>query len=80
MSGAADFPVIGVVGAGAYGAALALAAARAGRKVLLWARDEATIAAIARDAGGAAPARRRPCPKPSARPARSATLARGATR
>lgn len=48
MSGAADFPIIGVVGAGAYGAALALAAAKAGRKVLLWARDEATVAAIER--------------------------------
>jgi glycerol-3-phosphate dehydrogenase (NAD(P)+) len=48
MSGAVDFPVFGVVGAGAYGAALALATARAGREVLLWARDEATIAAIGR--------------------------------
>jgi len=46
MSDAREFSTIGVVGAGAYGAALALAAARAGRKVLLWARDEATIAAI----------------------------------
>ncbi|KRE09762.1 glycerol-3-phosphate dehydrogenase [Bosea sp. Root381] len=48
MSGAADFRTIGVIGAGAYGAALALAAARAGRKVLLWARDEATVNAIER--------------------------------
>jgi glycerol-3-phosphate dehydrogenase (NAD(P)+) len=48
MTGASDFGTIGVVGAGAYGAALALASARAGRKVLLWARDEATVAAIAR--------------------------------
>ncbi|HEY5795370.1 MAG TPA: NAD(P)H-dependent glycerol-3-phosphate dehydrogenase [Bosea sp. (in: a-proteobacteria)] len=48
MSSAGDFGTIGVVGAGAYGAALALASARAGRKVLLWARDEATVAAIAR--------------------------------
>lgn len=48
MSATADFRTIGVVGAGAYGAALALAAARAGRKVLLWARDEATVAAIER--------------------------------
>lgn len=46
MSAAAEFPVVGVVGAGAYGAALALAAARAGREVLLWARDAATVAAI----------------------------------
>ena len=47
MSSAADFHTIGIAGAGAYGAALALAAARAGRKVVLWARDEATVAAIA---------------------------------
>jgi glycerol-3-phosphate dehydrogenase (NAD(P)+) len=47
MTSASDFGTIGVVGAGAYGAALALASARAGRKVLLWARDEATVAAIA---------------------------------
>lgn len=48
MTGTGDIDTIGVVGAGAYGAALALAAARAGRKVVLWARDEATVAAIAR--------------------------------
>lgn len=47
MSSAAGFGTIGIVGAGAYGAALALAAARAGRKVVLWARDEATVSAIA---------------------------------
>ncbi len=46
MTTAGDFRTIGVVGAGAYGAALALAAARAGRQVLLWARDAATVAAI----------------------------------
>ena len=46
MTTPADFGTIGVVGAGAYGAALALAAARAGRKVLLWARDGATVSAI----------------------------------
>ena len=46
MTTTGDFRTIGVVGAGAYGAALALAATRAGREVLLWARDEATIAAI----------------------------------
>lgn len=46
MSGAPDFSTIGIVGGGSYGAALALAAARAGRKVLFWARDEATVAAI----------------------------------
>ena len=48
MTTAGDFRTIAVVGAGAYGAALALAATRAGRRVLLWARDEATIAAIER--------------------------------
>ena len=48
MTTAGDFRTIGVVGAGAYGAALALAATRAGRRILLWARDEATIAAIER--------------------------------
>ncbi len=48
MTAAGDFGTIGLVGAGAYGAALALAAAHAGRSVLLWARDEATIAAIKR--------------------------------
>ena len=38
---------IAVVGAGAWGTALANIAARAGRTVTLWARDPATIAAIA---------------------------------
>ncbi len=46
MSGATLFQTIGVVGAGSWGAALALAAARAGREVVLWARDEDTVAAI----------------------------------
>jgi glycerol-3-phosphate dehydrogenase (NAD(P)+) len=46
MSAAAEFRTIGVVGAGAFGTALAVAAARAGRRVLLWARDEAAAAAI----------------------------------
>src|SRR5215213_1962175 len=36
-----------VIGAGAWGTALANCAARAGREVTLWARDPATIAAIA---------------------------------
>jgi glycerol-3-phosphate dehydrogenase (NAD(P)+) len=36
--------VIGVVGAGAFGTALAIALARAGRPVLLWARDSGHIA------------------------------------
>jgi glycerol-3-phosphate dehydrogenase (NAD(P)+) len=38
---------IAVVGAGAWGTALANAAARAGRDVMLWARDPATVASIA---------------------------------
>ena len=37
---------IGVLGGGAWGTALALTAARAGRKVRLWARDHATVTAI----------------------------------
>jgi glycerol-3-phosphate dehydrogenase (NAD(P)+) len=48
MSPRATYQNIGVVGAGAYGTALALAAARAGRNVRLWARDAMTIAAIER--------------------------------
>ncbi|HEX5078472.1 MAG TPA: NAD(P)H-dependent glycerol-3-phosphate dehydrogenase [Geminicoccaceae bacterium] len=39
---------IGIVGAGAWGTALAQTAARAGRKVVLWARDPAVAAAIGR--------------------------------
>jgi glycerol-3-phosphate dehydrogenase (NAD(P)+) len=38
---------IAVIGAGAWGAALANAAARAGREVMLWARDPAAVAALA---------------------------------
>jgi glycerol-3-phosphate dehydrogenase (NAD(P)+) len=37
---------IAVLGGGAWGTALALTAARAGRDVVLWARDGATVAAI----------------------------------
>jgi glycerol-3-phosphate dehydrogenase (NAD(P)+) len=37
---------IGVIGGGAWGTALALTAARAGRAVRLWARDRETVAAI----------------------------------
>ncbi len=48
MSPGPGFATIGVVGAGAYGAALALAASRAGRTVRLWARDAATVEAIDR--------------------------------
>lgn len=46
MSAKARYKTIGVAGAGAFGTALALAAARAGRHVLLWARDEATVASL----------------------------------
>jgi glycerol-3-phosphate dehydrogenase (NAD(P)+) len=37
---------VGILGGGAWGTALALVAARAGRKVRLWARDHATVTAI----------------------------------
>lgn len=37
---------VGVLGAGAWGSALANAAARAGRRVTLWARDERVVAAV----------------------------------
>ncbi len=38
---------IGVLGAGAWGTALAIAAARAGRKVTLWAREQEVVDSIA---------------------------------
>ena len=41
------YDTIGVIGAGAWGTALALTAARAGRKVRLWAREAEVVAAIA---------------------------------
>lgn len=44
---------IGVVGAGAWGTALANAAARAGRRVALWARDPAQAAEMARSRANA---------------------------
>ena len=37
---------IGILGGGAWGTALALTAARAGRSVRIWARDAATVSAI----------------------------------
>jgi glycerol-3-phosphate dehydrogenase (NAD(P)+) len=40
------FQRIAVIGAGAYGTALANCVARAGREVTLWARDPATVAAL----------------------------------
>ena len=39
--------VVGIAGAGAWGVALANAAAAAGRTVILWGRDDAGIRAIA---------------------------------
>ena len=39
-------PTVGILGGGAWGTALALVAARAGRRVALFARDGATVAAI----------------------------------
>jgi glycerol-3-phosphate dehydrogenase (NAD(P)+) len=41
-----SFTRFGVVGGGAWGSALANVATRAGRQVILWSRDPATIAAI----------------------------------
>ncbi|MGB6541102.1 MAG: 2-dehydropantoate 2-reductase N-terminal domain-containing protein, partial [Xanthobacteraceae bacterium] len=41
------FNHIGVIGAGAWGSALALICARAGRKVTLWERDRANAAQLA---------------------------------
>lgn len=40
--------LIGVIGAGAFGTALAVALARGGREVQLWARDEAQLALMAK--------------------------------
>ena len=45
----ADFHTIGIIGAGAWGTALAQAAARAGRRVLLFARDPAVVRSIRAD-------------------------------
>ena len=50
--------VIGVAGAGAWGVALANAAAAAGRTVILWGRDEARIRAIVDDTAQRPAARR----------------------
>ena len=43
------YPHVGVIGAGAWGTALALVAAQAGRRVTLWARESEVVAAIACD-------------------------------
>ena len=45
---AARYASIGVVGAGAWGTALANASARAGREVMLWGRDRDLVTAMAR--------------------------------
>ncbi len=45
----AGFQTIGIVGAGAWGTGLAQAAARAGRQVLLFARDRAAVRSIRAD-------------------------------
>ncbi len=50
----ARFSTIGVVGAGAWGTALANAAARAGREVVLWGRDAEAVEAMARTRTNAA--------------------------
>ncbi|QCO02886.1 NAD(P)H-dependent glycerol-3-phosphate dehydrogenase [Azospirillum argentinense] len=43
---ATDFRRIGVIGGGAWGTALALAALRAGREALLWAREPAVVESV----------------------------------
>ncbi|MEM8648288.1 MAG: 3-hydroxyacyl-CoA dehydrogenase NAD-binding domain-containing protein, partial [Pseudomonadota bacterium] len=43
---AAAIKTVGVVGAGAWGTALAAVASRAGRETLLWAREPEVVAAI----------------------------------
>lgn len=45
-SNSTAYNVIGVIGAGAWGTALALAAAKAGRKVRLWARETAVLDSV----------------------------------
>lgn len=46
MSAAERFGTVGIVGGGSFGVALALAAARAGRDVVLWARDAEAVDAM----------------------------------
>ena len=52
------FNHIAVIGAGAWGTALALTCARAGRKVTLWEQDAANAAQLERKARKPVPARR----------------------
>jgi glycerol-3-phosphate dehydrogenase (NAD(P)+) len=54
---------IGVIGAGAFGTALAVAQAAAGRRVALWARDPAAVAAMARRAKTSRGCPAWPCPR-----------------
>lgn len=49
MTGRTAFETIGIMGAGAWGTALAVAAGRAGRRALLWARRGEAAGEIARD-------------------------------
>ena len=49
MKSGAAIERIGIVGGGAWGTALALTAHRAGRAVMLWAREAEVVAAINRD-------------------------------
>ncbi|HEV7371594.1 NAD(P)H-dependent glycerol-3-phosphate dehydrogenase [Arenibaculum sp.] len=49
MTVRSTFPIIGVLGAGAWGTALAVAAGRAGRRAVLWARRPEAAEEIARD-------------------------------
>jgi len=46
MNQQSKFSRIGVVGAGAWGTALAVSACRAGREVVLWARESAVVSAV----------------------------------
>ena len=46
MTESADQPVVGVIGGGAWGTALAVAASRAGSRALIWARDGEMVKAI----------------------------------
>src|SRR5579862_5474325 len=47
--GTNPYPRIGVIGGGAWGTALALVAAEAGRKTLIWARESEVVVSINRD-------------------------------
>ena len=57
---------VGIVGGGAWGTALGLVAARAGRKTLVYARDPATVAAINDNRASRCRHRATPATSPSA--------------